>query len=311
MADPLAAPIDLDDLAAAALLPARDPHGHKGTFGSLGIVAGSLDYAGAALLTGSAALRTGCGVVTLYLPLTLQPQLAARVPELITRGLPETVARDGVDAVAAVRQVIAQAHDALVIGPGLPSDAGTRGMVEGLLRASGPAAVLDAGAFDALAEWPGWAEQVARRCVLTPHPGELRRLGSEPGTRDAERAHAAAAVAAQWRQVVVLKGAGTIVAEPRGRLWRASAAVPALATAGSGDVLAGVIGSLLAQGLPPFEAAALGVYLHARAGEAASAELGNAGVIASDLLGQLPRVRHRLDARPAERLPAAGAGDSA
>jgi NAD(P)H-hydrate epimerase len=130
--------------------------------------------------------------------------------------------------------------------------------------------------------------------VLTPHPGELRRLGREPGADDATRAAVAVEAAAAWRQVVVLKGAGTVVADPGGASLVAPFAVPVLGTAGSGDVLAGVIGSLLAQGLAPFPAAALGVYLHARAGQLASQELGDAGMLATDLLTRLPLARREL-----------------
>jgi NAD(P)H-hydrate epimerase len=279
---------------AASLLPTRDPNGHKGTFGRLAVVAGSLDYAGAALLAGSAGLRAGCGVVEVHVPASLQPHIAGRVPELITRGLAEDPARGEVDAHEAARQVLAPSHDALVIGPGLRPGPSTEGLVRALLLAPGTPAVLDAGALDAIAGPPGWWEGVERACVLTPHPGELRRLGREPGTSDLARAESAAWAASRWRAVIVLKGAGTLIAAPDGRLARAPFAVPGLATAGSGDVLAGIIGSLLAQGLGPFEAAALGVYLHARAGIELSARLGDAGLVASDLLAELPRVRHGL-----------------
>jgi NAD(P)H-hydrate epimerase len=290
-------PTILDAAAAAAVLPRRDPRGHKGTFGRLLVVAGSLDFAGAALLAGTAALRTGCGLVTLCLPASVQPHLIGRVPELMTTGLPETTQPGIVEPALAAEVVLGRPHDALVIGPGLLPGPGSQGLVERLLAAPGSPAVVDASAFDALAAWPGWPTSVRRALVLTPHPGELRRLGRVAGTSDAVRARAASAAAAAWRQVVVLKGAGTIVADPGGRSARAPFAVPALGTAGSGDVLAGVVGSLLAQGLGPWDAALLGVFLHARAGEEVSAELGDAGLIATDLLERLPRVRRDLAER--------------
>lgn len=276
------------------MLPPRDPRGHKGTFGHTVVVAGSLDHAGAALLTGTAALRAGCGLVTLCLPASLQPTLAGRVPELMTRGLPDDGPRGEVRGEAAADLIADIPHDALVIGPGLRPGSGTRDLVEALLARPGPPVVVDAAGLAVLAAWPEWWTRVARACVLTPHPGELRRLGREPGTSDDDRAAAAADAATAWRQVVVLKGAGTVVADPDGRLLRAPFEVPALATAGSGDVLAGIVGSLLAQGATPVAAAVLGVFLHAATGLELSADLGDAGMLAGDLLAALPRARRRL-----------------
>ena len=137
--------------------------------------------------------------------------------------------------------------------------------------------------------------------MLTPHPGELRRLGREAGTSDEDRLRSATEAAAAWQQVVVLKGAGSVIADPAGRTVLSPFVLPALGTAGSGDVLAGVIASLLGQGLPPFEAAALGVYLHARAGELASERLGDAGLMATDLLEHIPRARRQLRDLPGTR----------
>jgi len=283
----------LDEARAASLLPARDPRGHKGTFGRISVVAGSLDYAGAALMSGAAALRAGGGLVTLWLPASLQPHLAGRVPELVTRGLPETAPGE-VDGIEAAARIAGTPHEALLIGPGLAPERGTSQLVQQLLAEAGPPVVVDAGALDALAVVPGWATRVRRSCVLTPHPGELRRLGRQPGGSDEERASAAVAAAQAWRQVVVLKGAHTIVAEPGGRILLAPFSLPALGTAGSGDVLAGIIASLLAQGLAPFEGAALGVYLHARAAEQVTSDLGDAGLLATDLLLEIPRARRAL-----------------
>lgn len=283
----------IDETVAADLLPARDRRGHKGTFGRVVAVAGSLGYAGAALMAGAAAMRAGSGLVTLCVPASLQPLIAGRVPELITHGLPETapyeVAPD--EAAAAIDEL---PHDALLVGPGLaPTRAGHR-LVAALLRAEGAPAVVDAGALAALAEAPGWSDRLGRPLVVTPHPGEFARLGHEAGTADDERRAAAIAAADAWGVVVVLKGARTVVAAPDGRDLTADFEVPALGTAGSGDVLAGVIASLVGQGLGTFEAAALGVYLHARAGHDLSSDLGDAGLMATDLLPAIPRVRRHL-----------------
>ncbi len=295
----------IDAALAASLLPARDPRGHKGTFGRVAVVAGSLDYAGAALMAGAAALRTGSGLVTLYLPASLQPILAGRVPELITRGLPERGSGQ-VHAAAAADLVLEAPHDALLVGPGLAPGAGTSGLVQRLLSAAGPPAVVDAGALDALAGIAGWAGRVGRSCVLTPHPGELQRLGRAAGDDDEARLRAASEAAAAWRQVVVLKGAHTVVVDPAGRALRSPVSLPLLGTAGSGDVLAGIIASLAGQGLAGLEAAALGVYLHARSAERLTEDLGDAGLLATDLLMEIPRARRELRALAPGGRPVSG-----
>jgi ADP-dependent NAD(P)H-hydrate dehydratase / NAD(P)H-hydrate epimerase len=283
----------IDAALAARLLPARDPNGHKGTFGRVLVVAGSLDYAGAALMSGAAALRTGSGLVTLCLPGSLQPVLAGRIPELITRGLPERAPGE-VDPGAAADLVLEAPHDALLVGPGLVPGPSTTGLVLRLLAVEGPPAVVDAGALDALARTPGWPSRVRRACILTPHPGELQRLGHASGPADEERLAVARGCATEWSQVVVLKGAHTVVAVPSGDARVAPFRLPALGTAGSGDVLAGVIASLLGQDVVPGDAATLGVYLHGRAGERLTDQLGDAGLLASDLLAELPRARREL-----------------
>ncbi|MCC6831516.1 MAG: NAD(P)H-hydrate dehydratase [Thermoleophilia bacterium] len=304
--------VAIDDALVAPLLPARPEDGHKGTFGTLIAICGSLEYTGAALLAGGAALRTGAGLVVLAVPASLQAVVAGRIPELITMGLPES-APFQVDAGAAASAVAERRHTALLVGPGLrPGDA-TRALVTALLAASpgatGPVpAVVDAEALNSLAATPGWATAVTGPLVLTPHPGELARLeGAEVGADDAERADRARAAAARWGHVVVLKGARTVVAAPGGSAAMIDARNPSLGTGGTGDVLAGTIASLLAQGLTPWDAARLGVHLHATAGAHVRERLGDAGLLASDLLPELPRVRRhlaRLAARAApERRP--------
>jgi NAD(P)H-hydrate epimerase len=285
---------ELDAALVASLLPRRDRDGHKGTFGRVALVAGSLDYAGAALLAGRAALRGGAGLATLWVPASLQPVLAGRVPELITRALP--VAGDGgLDPVSAVDAISADPHDALVIGPGLAADRATERLVSRALGTGDVPAVVDAGALAALAAMPGWWRMVGRPCVLTPHPGEFARLEGDVPAGDDARASAAASAARRWGQVVVLKGARTVVAAPGADTVRRSPfAVPLLATAGTGDVLAGLIGALLAQGMRPADAAAAGVFVHASAGSRLSVSLGDAGLLASDLADALPAARAAL-----------------
>lgn len=283
----------LDEACAARLLPERDPRGHKGTFGRVVVVAGSLDYAGAALMSGAAALRAGSGLVTVCLPASLQPHLAGRVPELITRGLPEA-GPGQVDVLAAAAVIAELPADALLVGPGLRVDRWTSRLVGALLAQVGPAAVVDAGALAVLAGATGWESRTRRDCVLTPHAGEFRRFGSVVDDDDASRTAAATKAAARWQHVVVLKGAATVIAAPDGSVRRASFEVPALGSAGTGDVLAGIIASLIGQGLAAFDAASLAVYLHARSGEHVSESIGDAGLMATDLLPVIPRVRRHL-----------------
>ena len=285
----------LDAATCAALLPDRPADGHKGSSGTLVCVCGSLDYAGAALLCGLGAARAGVGLVCLALPASLQPMLAGRVPELVTLALPEAAGE--VDAREAGHALEAKSPDALVVGCGLSETDGYRELVLGLIAREGPPMVMDGGALNLLARSGRWWASSQRDCVLTPHPGEFQRImGTPAGTTDDERAASATAAAQRFGQVVVLKGARTVIATPNGQVALAPFANAALATAGSGDVLAGTIGSLMAQRLTPFDAARLGVWLHGRAGQRISERLGDSGLIASDLPYEIAVARHELAA---------------
>lgn len=313
--DPAGEPV-LDDRSAAVLVPIRPDRGHKGTFGRLLVIAGSLDYAGAALLVCRAAGRTGAGLVTLAVPESLQPLFAAKVVEATTMALPEDDVEE-VDPEPALARILDHEHDAIVLGPGLRPGLATTELVRELLAAGeeeSPAPiVLDAEALRSMATLGNWWSGASRPAVLTPHPGEFARLragaGVDPGADgdlsddDSARATAAREAAGTWRQVVVLKGARTVIAEPDGAVHVAPFVNPALASGGTGDVLAGVVGALLAQGLRPGDAARLGVYLHGMAGEAVRDRLGDAGLLASDLPDAIPTVRKRL-AGIAERMRA-------
>jgi hydroxyethylthiazole kinase-like uncharacterized protein yjeF len=316
--------VPMDDRAAAALLPERPVRGHKGTFGKVLVIAGSLDYAGAALLVCRAAGRAGAGLVTLAVPESLQPLFAAKVVEATTMALPEDDVEE-VDPEPAFARILDHDHDAIVVGPGLRPGLATAELVRLLLAVpeAGPGAgpdsgggpgtgprpvpvVLDAEALRSMATLGEWWTGTVRPCVLTPHPGELERLregaGLEPAEAgdlaadDAARRAAATSAATAWHQVVVLKGARTVIAEPDGSVTVAPFENPALATGGTGDVLAGIIGALLAQGLGPGAAARLGVYLHGTAGDLVRERLGDAGLLASDLPEAVPLVRKRLTA---------------
>ncbi|HSO29356.1 MAG TPA: NAD(P)H-hydrate dehydratase [Candidatus Sulfomarinibacteraceae bacterium] len=304
----------LDDRTVARLLPTRAARGHKGTFGKLLVIAGSLDYAGAALLVCRGAGRAGAGLVTLAVPESLQPLFAAKVVEATTMALPEDDVEE-VDPEPALARILDHEHDAIVLGPGLRPGLATTELVRELIVAGeeeSPAPiVLDAEALRSMATLDDWWTGASRPAVLTPHPGEFARLragaGADPAADgdlvgdDAARLVATRNAAASWRQVVVLKGARTVIADPDGAAAVAPFENPALATGGTGDVLAGVIGALLAQGLGPFAAARLGVYLHGMAGEAVRERLGDAGLLASDLPDAIPAARKRL-AAVADRL---------
>jgi ADP-dependent NAD(P)H-hydrate dehydratase / NAD(P)H-hydrate epimerase len=310
--------VTLDDTIAASLLPERPKRGHKGSFGKLLVIAGSIDYAGAALLVCRSAGRAGAGLVTLAVPESLQPLFASKVVEATTMALPEDDLEE-VDPEPSLARILDHDHDAIVVGPGLRPGLATAELVRELLGAPGddapPPLVLDAEALRSLATLDRWWEGDRRPAVLTPHAGEFERLragsGKEPGDDgdlvddDAARAVAARDAAAVWGQVVVLKGAKTVVAAPDGSVAVAPFENPALASGGTGDVLSGAIGSLLAQGLEPFAAARLGVYLHGLAGDSVRERFGDAGLLASDLPDAVAIARKRL-ATIAERKAAGG-----
>jgi ADP-dependent NAD(P)H-hydrate dehydratase / NAD(P)H-hydrate epimerase len=285
--------LKLDDAVAARLLPARDEHSHKGSHGTLICLCGSAEYVGAALLAASAATRAGAGLVALAVPRSLHAHFAGRVVEAITITLPEA---DGdVEPDGAAQALAEREASALAIGCGLRESEGHRRLILDLLSRPGPPALVDGGGLNLLARSGEWWRGVRRECVLTPHPGEFARMtGAAVGASDDARAERAREAAERFGQVLVLKGARTVVAGADGRLAVAPFANPALATAGTGDVLAGAVAALLAQGLAPFEAACLGVYLHGMAGERVRERLGDAGLVASDLPLELALARREL-----------------
>src|SRR6267378_2966430 len=278
----------------AVLIPARPKEAHKGTFGTAVVLAGSLGLTGAAYLCSTAAARTGAGLVRLLVADTIYPILAAKCTEVMATPVPEVA--PGAVGHAAYDSVLRQMStaEAGVIGPGMGRDRSTWRLILDLsLHAECPL-VLDADALNALAD-SRKKTRLGKNRVLTPHPGEMARLlGKTTEAVQADRAGSARKAAKEWGAVVVLKGAHTLVAHPDGRLSEDPHEVPALATGGTGDVLAGVIGALMAQGSDPYAAAVTGVYIHAAAGRRISQRLGDAGLLASDLLTELPLVMHVL-----------------
>jgi NAD(P)H-hydrate epimerase len=263
---------------------------HKGTFGKAILVAGSTHYTGAAVLAGQAAARIGAGLITLAPPRTIHPILASHLIEATYFPLPDQEGAIAPEAVEPLYEKFADV-DAALIGPGLGQNSPTITFLPQLLRSAGslPPLVLDADALNILAQQGEWWKLLPPHCILTPHPGEMARLtGSTTPEIQASRLAVAAEMAAKWHQIVLLKGAHTVIAAPDGRIMVMPFANPALAKAGSGDVLAGAIVGLLAQGSPPFEAAVAGAYLHGLAGELARENLGATAVIAGDLVSFLP-----------------------
>jgi hydroxyethylthiazole kinase-like uncharacterized protein yjeF len=303
----------------APLLPTRSRGAHKGTFGKALLVAGSINYTGAAFLAASGAARVGAGLVTLAVPAAIHGPLAAKISEATYLILPQSMGIVAPNACSLLLETMG-AYQAMLLGPGLtqekevvefvdqlfqsavhPARTGRIGFQVGTAPDGGPKVpsgpefpplVVDADGLNALAALQDdeWWRRLPPNTVLTPHPGEMARLmGGTVAEIQGDRLGVATEMAVQWAHVVLLKGAYTVVAAPDGRAMILPFATPALATAGSGDVLAGAIVGLLAQGLAPFDAALVAGYMHGLAGQWASREIGPAGSLAGDLLPRLPR----------------------
>lgn len=277
----------------ASLMPKRPTDAHKGSFGRLVVIAGSRQYTGAAKLAIQAALRSGVGLVYGAIPEPIYPPLAASVAEAIWLVLPSS---EGAISANAVRQLpeLLDKKTAVLIGPGLGQTEGTCIFLFALLeqlKRDHPELplLLDADALNLLSATENWHELLPKNCLLTPHEVEFSRLtGLETEVIKADRAGVAEKFARAWKQTLILKGANTLVASPQGQLRELPFANSVLAHGGSGDVLAGLTAGLLAQGLTPFDAATLAVWLHARAAELALAKLGHpASTLPSDLIAQL------------------------
>ena len=301
-------------------LPARPLNAHKGTFGKALIVAGSVNYTGAALLAASAAVRTGAGLVTLAIPSLLHPAIVPALPEVTYILLPHTLGvldgRAMSPLMDKLRGEPSPVYSAMLVGPGLSHTPETVNFVRRLLglktgkrgtgfvpsedkardeRSALPPLVVDADGLNILSDIPDWHTLLPPETILTPHPGEMARLTGKTTTEvQADRLGIAQTSAAAWGHVVVLKGAFTIIAAPDGESMLLPFANPGLGSAGTGDVLAGAIVALRAQGLDAFKAAVVGAYLHGVAGEIARERLGTAGMAASDVAHALAEAMQRI-----------------
>ncbi len=285
-------------------LPKRQASSHKGTFGHAGIIAGSSGKSGAAALAAKAALRSGAGLVTVATPAGVQASVASGVPEVMTLPLPETAEQTLSREALPLLQTFLQSRSATGMGPGLSTQPETADVVRMLIDQCDRPLVIDADALNALAGHTSLLRSRPISPILTPHPGEMARLLGESTTatvnanllgiaRDFARTHSS---------VVVLKGARTIVAHPQGATSISPTGNPGMATAGTGDVLTGILTGLLAQGVSPWDAAQIGVFLHGLAGDLAAQAYGYPSLMAGDLLAYLPqaitRVLHAGAARP-------------
>jgi NAD(P)H-hydrate epimerase len=287
---------------------------HKGTFGTAFIVAGSVNYTGAALLAGLAAYRSGAGLVTMAVPAPLHEALSGQFPESTWILLPHETGVISADAALVVRQNISRAT-AILIGPGFGLENTTKEFLSKLFTEVGSInkgdigfihgasekgeskilqkpIIMDADGLKLLSKIPNWVKLLPSPAVLTPHPGEMSVLtGLSIDEIQANRLEIAKQYSKIWGHVVVLKGAFTVIAAPDGQIAVVLIATPALAKAGTGDVLAGLIVGLRAQGIEAFQASCAGAWIHATAGVLAAKQMGNtASVIARDVLNAIPQV---------------------
>ncbi len=284
-------------------MPHRPVDGHKGTFGSLLIIGGVESYSGAGVLATMAAQRSGVGLVKTAVRQSVNQVYELLLPEAVTIPLDESpmslnddtsqLSEKGLQTI----QHLARSVNAVVAGPGWGKADEWAGVVHGLISMENKPLLLDADALNLLKPKLDMLKERKLPAVLTPHPGEMSRLtGMGIEEINNNRVEVAAKAAREWNAVVVLKGAGTVIAAPDGSIMINNTGNAGMATAGSGDVLAGVIGALLAQGLDPYKAAVAGCWVHGTAGDIA-AEVGEISLIASDIIKFIPRVMVTLHDR--------------
>ena len=278
------------------LLPRRAREWNKGKSGRVLVAAGSADFSGAPVLVANAAYRAGAGLVDLAVPRSIAAAVGPGCVEAVFTPVPSEDAF-GPESLEAVTAGAGRAKS-VACGPGVGSHDQAVGFVRGLLprlKDAGVALVLDADGLNTVAGWDEWPSRVPDSTVVTPHPGEMARLlQSSVESVQADRFAAAREAAARFGVTVVLKGSNTIIAAPGQPLRVCPLGSPNLGTAGTGDVLTGIIAAYLAQGLAPLDAATAGVWVHAQAGDELRRELGQVGTVASDLWPLIPRVRAGL-----------------
>jgi ADP-dependent NAD(P)H-hydrate dehydratase len=276
-------------------LKPRPIDGHKGTFGRVCIVAGSVGMSGAAALAGKAALRAGAGLVRVATAKSALPIVASIEPSYTTIPLAEDNAgRISARAINTILDAVTQ-NDVVAFGPGVGITAGLRLIVQTLLEQESLPLVIDGDGLNNLSKLTDWPGKLKAKVVLTPHPGEMKRLWSGLFREElpSDRQQQAGQLAQRSGTVVVLKGAGTVVSDGQS-LYVNKTGNPGMATAGSGDVLTGTIAALIGQGLSNFDAAVLGVYVHGLAGDIAAERIGQVSLMATDIIDALPEAFMRL-----------------
>jgi hydroxyethylthiazole kinase-like uncharacterized protein yjeF len=286
------------DELAMGLLDPRPAHAHKGDYGHLFVLAGSPGKTGAAALVCSGAMRTGTGLVTLGIPASLNPILEAKLTEAMTAPLPDAGSGYlGADAVGRLLQLL-EGKTAIALGPGISTKPQVQEAVVKLVAETTLPVVIDADGITALASRLDLLKQGEGSVLLTPHPGEMARLaGITTEQVQADRISVAKAFATSYNSIIVLKGNRTVIATPAQEIYINATGNPGMASGGTGDVLTGMIGGLVAQGLSLLEAAKWGVYLHGLAGDLAAQEIGEIPLIASDIIDYLPDALAEVKAR--------------
>ena len=270
-------------------IKSRHHNSHKGTYGRAFVVAGSKGMAGAGLLSSDAALRSGAGIVELAVPMCLLDTVSGKVPELITKGLSED--KNGCLCSESSESIIQGAMNAsvLLVGPGLGLSEGVRYTVFNAIRTYENPIIIDADGLNGISENTSILLERVGETIVTPHPGEMARLmGISTKEVQQDRLNLAERFASKYKVIVVLKGFRTIIATPWGETWINPTGNPGMATAGSGDVLAGIIAGLIAQGLKAFEAAVCGTFIHGASGDRASENYGQWGMTATDIIRFIP-----------------------
>ena len=285
----------LDDREAASRLKDRPRDGHKGTFGKVAVIAGSTGLTGAAYMTSISALRTGAGLVTLGVPAALQPVMAEKLTEVMTVPLEDRGQGHLMPESLGDVEELLKNKDVLAIGPGCGKNSGVFEILRNIFGRFHISIVIDADGLNHISKDMNLLKAHPAPVILTPHPGEMSTLtGIALGDILKNPVEIAAETAGKYQVIVVLKSAASVVADPGGRIYLNRSGNPGMGKGGSGDVLTGMIASLIAQGYDPFEAAVLGCYIHGRAGDEAAGLMGEVGMIAGDLTDAIPRTFRKL-----------------
>jgi len=285
----------IDPAGALRMIKPRPPESHKGDNGHTLILAGSPGKTGAAVMAGESALRAGAGLVTLGVPASLHDIFEIKTMEVMTEPVPDAETRSFDERSVPRALELLAGKDVIAIGPGIGRGKGVDEFFKKILLAATVPVVIDADGLNSLAGQMDLLKKVRAPVILTPHPGEMSRLaGMEVSEIQRDRVAAARSFAREWKVILVLKGARTVAAGPEGEAFINLSGNPGMASAGMGDALTGIIAGLLSQGYEPLPAAALGAFIHGKAGDLAYAEAGGIGIIATDLIKKIPAARKSI-----------------